>query len=487
MSIYDFASPGAAAVDEMTQGLMERQKLAQMAQEMEQRKLLNESLIRDRETNRKIQEANAQSLAERVKSEAAAREATADERHQKQIAGVTALLSPGQDITGTEATSVLPGYLQRSEGGATLPSKQISDAGVKDSPSQADASVPTRQVFVGTPQQIGMKNLSTDMRTAQESGKPLNRDQIAQRLIDSGVPIDKVGEGVDHLMKGQGQAHSYIVDPKGKVVNTLDMQGDKDSVHVLPNPHASVGDGESGLSPEAMRMAAAHIAKTGNWQSLRSLGVGNISHGDKIAIMNLAAQFDTSTNTFKGDANLPVAPGAVPNIAGNAAQNTANTKALTDLTTNTAAVESFAATAKKNRKIFDEIKNDIPDWGSQWLNRPVRWVARGAGSEAMTSLDIVRQSLQSEYARLISQAKLSGSALTDSARHDIDAGLRDDATVSQFETALDTLEKEGGNRDAAFKETAAKVKSSLGGATVGGAPKAKRRFNRATGQIEDAK
>jgi hypothetical protein len=458
MSTYDFASPGAAAVDEMTAGLLEREKLKRQAMLDELQRQQVESQIKDREANRRIQEEN-------VAGQREAREALADERKQKQIAGVTSLLSPGQDISGTEAASVLPGYLQRTEGGATLPSKQISDAGVKESPSQSDASVPTRQVFMGTPQQIGMKNLADKMRQATEGGKPMNRDQITQAVIDTGVPLAEAGKVVDELTKHTTQSHSYIVDAKGKVVNTLDITGDKDETHVLPNPRADAdaGGGMSGLSPQAKDMAAAQIAKTGNWQSLRSLGMGNISHADKIEIMNRAAQFDTATNTFKGDPGL-----GAPNLAGNAATTKANEAALKDLTQNTAAVESFAQTAKYNRKIFDDIKDDIPDWGNQWLNKPVRWVASSAGSTAMTRLDVVRQSLQSEYGRLISQAKLSGAPLTDSARKDIDAGLGANATVHQFETALDTLEREGANRDKAFNEQIAKTRGALGGATVGG-------------------
>lgn len=243
MSFYDFASPGGEAVDAMTAGLLQREQLKRQAMLDELNRQNIQSQMADRESNRRIQDENAKSLA-------AEREAAAADRKQKEVAGVIQTLKPGQDITGTSAAGLVPGYLQHTEGGATLPSTQFAQALVPGetaptsggsvttkSESQPDASVPTRQVYTGTPQQVGMKNLSDEMRQATEGGKPLNRDQIAQRLIDVGVPIDKVGEGVDHLFKGQGQAHAYVLDANGKVVNTLDIQGDKDMVHGLPKPN----------------------------------------------------------------------------------------------------------------------------------------------------------------------------------------------------------------------------------------------------------
>jgi len=484
MSFYDFASPGSEAHDAIIAGLLQREQLKRQAMLDELNKQNVQSQMADRDANREIQRQNAASLEEE-------RLAHADERRSKAIAGVTSRLTPGQDITGTDAVDTLPTYLQKTEGGATLPSNQtvgvmqanpqaeaVSEE-TKASPSQKDASVPERKVYIGTSLQLGLKQLADEVEKSQAAGTPMDQGKVTERAMALGIPASDVKNYVEEMFKRGHQAKLHVIDASGKEVNSIDINSDHDLVHGLPKPGDDSGLPAQGLTPQALDMVAAAYAR-GDRQTLRSMGWGKASKADKLAIINRAASYDPASGKFADAASPAASPAAAPapgggqappqatpainppNLVRTAAESEAAKKALGNLTDNYAAVEAFSKTATRNTALFNQIKKDVPDWGSKMLNYPVRAISdKILGSTGMTDFQAVRQSLQNEYARLISQPRLQG-VLSDSARQEIEGALSPNATIGQLEHALHTFATETENRRLSFAEQIAETKDLLG-------------------------
>lgn len=109
-------------------------------------------------------------------------------------------------------------------------------------------------------------------------------------------------------------------------------------------------------------------------------------------------------------------------------------------------VQGFMATADKNAALLQETLKTIPDTGIPIFNQPVRAFAKNvAGNKNLAQFATYLQSVQNEYARIISQPNLAGQ-LTDSARHEAEALLDPKATVPQILGSIEALQKEGNNR-----------------------------------------
>jgi hypothetical protein len=109
-------------------------------------------------------------------------------------------------------------------------------------------------------------------------------------------------------------------------------------------------------------------------------------------------------------------------------------------------VQGFMATADKNSALLQETLKKIPDIGIPLFNKPLRSFASSVqGDKNMSQFATYLQSVQNEYARIISQPNLAGQ-LTDSARHEAETLLDPKATVPQIVASIDALQKEGNNR-----------------------------------------
>jgi hypothetical protein len=190
---------------------------------------------------------------------------------------------------------------------------------------------------------------------------------------------------------------------------------------------APVQDAAVTLTPAGLDIAARRFAMDG---SLPPMGMGKQGAAVRTAIINRAAQLDPTLNT-----------------GANKAEQAANSASLTQLQKNADAVDAFAKTAESNRAVFDTI----------------------------------RQSLQSEYARLVSQPSLGGQ-LSDSARKEIETALSPNATVAQMKAALDTFATESNNRKNAIAGQLSEVRGRMSG-SGSGAPRV-RKFNPTTGTLE---
>jgi hypothetical protein len=215
------------------------------------------------------------------------------------------------------------------------------------------------------------------------------------------------------------------------------------------------------LSPEGKAMAAKLYAKTGQ---LPPMGMGAAGANVRTAIIDMAATYDPSTDTFTDKKTGIVIPGG-PDLAANKAAFKANETALVQVTKTISAVESFSGAAKKNGEALKKILDKVPDLNATFLNKPARAAMTALGSTDQTAFNILMRSLNNEYARIVSQPNLSGQ-LTDTARKEMEAALRPDATVQQIKVALETLQLEAGNRYAGLKEQ----QDALNGAIKGGNP-----------------
>jgi hypothetical protein len=123
-----------------------------------------------------------------------------------------------------------------------------------------------------------------------------------------------------------------------------------------------------------------------------------------------------------------------------------NAASLTQQQKSYDAVAGFMATADKNADLLATVLPKIPDVGSPLLNKPLRSLDQKAlGNVSLSQFKTYIQSVQNEYARIISQPNLAGQ-LTDSARHEAQQLLDDNATVAQILGSIQALKNEGTNR-----------------------------------------
>ncbi len=109
-------------------------------------------------------------------------------------------------------------------------------------------------------------------------------------------------------------------------------------------------------------------------------------------------------------------------------------------------VQGFIATADKNAALLDDSLKKIPDTGSPLFNKPLRSFQKDVlGNTDLSQFGTYLQSVQNEYARIISQPNLAGQ-LTDSARKEAETLLDPKSTVPQMLASLQALKNEGNNR-----------------------------------------
>jgi hypothetical protein len=133
-------------------------------------------------------------------------------------------------------------------------------------------------------------------------------------------------------------------------------------------------------------------------------------------------------------------------------------------------VQGFMATADKNAALLQETLKKIPDTGIPLFNQPVRAFAKNvAGNKDLSQFATYLQSVQNEYARIISQPNLAGQ-LTDSARHEAEALLDPKSTVPQILGSIEALQKEGTNRLVSVGEQIQRIQKRMQVGPPGGPP-----------------
>jgi hypothetical protein len=127
------------------------------------------------------------------------------------------------------------------------------------------------------------------------------------------------------------------------------------------------------------------------------------------------------------------------------------------------AVSGFMAAADKNAALLKESLKKLPDTGSPLFNQSLRaFEEKVKGNPAMAEVATYLRSVKNEYARIVSQPNLAGQ-LTDSARHEADALLKDSATVQQMLASLEALSNEGNNRLVSISDQIQRIQQRLNG------------------------
>lgn len=131
-------------------------------------------------------------------------------------------------------------------------------------------------------------------------------------------------------------------------------------------------------------------------------------------------------------------------------------------------VQSFMATADKNAVLLQATLKKLPDIGSPVFNQPLRQFAKNvAGDTNMSQFATYLQSVQNEYARIISQPNLAGQ-LTDSARQEAEHLIDQKATVPQILASVQALSTEGSNRMIAVGEQINRIQQRMNNAPKDG-------------------
>ena len=206
------------------------------------------------------------------------------------------------------------------------------------------------------------------------------------------------------------------------------------------------------LTPQALDMLAEQFAATGK---LPALGMGK-------AAAELRMKIATRAQELRPGVNLAAAGAGYGADAG----------ALKQMQVQADRVDAFEKTAIANLDQAIGAAAQVVDMGSPWFNKPARAVAQGlAGSPDMQRYITARQVAVQEVAKVLSGA-MGNAAVSDSARHEVEALLGPDASLAQIKAAADVLKVDMANRKQAMQEQLAEIRGRTGGGgnTRAGAP-----------------
>lgn len=217
-----------------------------------------------------------------------------------------------------------------------------------------------------------------------------------------------------------------------------------------PKPPAAliVNNNAPKLSDAALDQAAETFYGTGKMPP--NMGRGNVGIARMTQIMNRTAELHPDFNATGAQATFE-----------------ANKKSLDKLQAQTDAVAAFETTAGKNAEILEGVLKKLPDTGTSILNAPLRSLEGKLGSEDIAAFNTIRQSVQNEYSRIISNPTLSGT-MSDSARKEGEAILHGDMTVGQLRTALKILKAETANRHTSYQGQLDQIMGRIRGKSAGG-------------------
>lgn len=173
---------------------------------------------------------------------------------------------------------------------------------------------------------------------------------------------------------------------------------------------------------------------------------------DPIAVAQRAA-IDAKVGAIAADAGMDV-PALRAFYKANQASLTATQKSFDS-------VQSFMRTADRNADLLAKVLPKIPDMGSAVFNGPLRSIDQQAlGSVDVAQFKTYIQSVQNEYARILTQPNLSG-VLSDSARQEAQQLIDPKATVKQILGSIEALRNEGDNRMTSLGEQIQKIQGRM--------------------------
>ncbi len=225
------------------------------------------------------------------------------------------------------------------------------------------------------------------------------------------------------------------------------------------------------LTDQAKQKMAEMFAQTG---VLPNLGMGKAAAANRSDIINRAAK------------DFPQV-----DFATNKAQYQANTTSLKNLQKQSDQTDAFENTAGKNIDIFLNAAKGVVDTGSPLLNRPVRAISESVfGSEKMAAFKTARETALTEAAKVL-ESPQGGGALTVSGREAVKTLSDPNATLGMQVSAMKILRQDMANRKQSNADQIKAITERIGQQNPNNptptTPKATKRYNPATGQIEDIK
>jgi hypothetical protein len=200
------------------------------------------------------------------------------------------------------------------------------------------------------------------------------------------------------------------------------------------------------LSPDALQMAAESYRKTG---VLPSIGRNPQAQAQIINAAGAMGPLDLATEK---------------------AAYAANKASLGSLVKSRDAVTAFENTAGKNLDLFLKTAGKIVDSGVPWINAPLRTLSSaGLGSADQAAYNVARQVAVNEIAKVTGSPSMTG-ALSDSARHEVEAFNPQNATLAQTYRVAQILKQDMANRSQSYNDQIADISRRIGQGGTSKAP-----------------
>lgn len=307
----------------------------------------------------------------------------------------------------------------------------------------------------------------------RESGQPLTPAEVAQikgyeaeksfndapvtvKTMENGRPVEKVMTRAQALAAG-----SFTSQPPASVtinnerMKGLDLPTWATDASRPAGAEANQLDPTIRMTPNGLHQAALNYIANGQFPPT---GRGT----DPIAVAQRAA-ITSKVGAIAADSGMDE-----PALR---AFYKSNSSSLTQQQKSLDTVQGFMATADRNADLLKKTLEKIPDTGSPLLNVPLRSVDQKAlGNVNLSQFRTYVQSVQNEYARIISQPNLSGQ-LTDSARKEAEQLIDPNATVAQIIGSVEALRNEGANRLLSIGEQIQRIQQRMTVTPGGGGPK----------------
>ncbi len=270
----------------------------------------------------------------------------------------------------------------------------------------------------------------------------------AQWTPDTAKALLEQGSSPDQIVAQQNRANEIAKLNSPAQLAAMAAKGDQDARKALDilkqnniaerqasNPNTNIV-----LTPQATQMLATNYQQSGQAPTFARGQAGQAQAN----VYNTAAKTNPTVN-----------------IAANKANYKADAGSLATLQKQRDAVGAFEQTASKNLDLFVNAAGKIPDSGSPWVNAPLRMLdEKLVGSENMAAVNVARQVANNEIAKVTSNPSLAG-ALSDSARHEVEAYNPQNATFKQTLAVAKILRQDMANRRLSLDQGIQQIKGRL--------------------------
>lgn len=380
-----------------------------------------------------------------------------------QVPGIQQKLDPAQPMSKAQlqqygpVVSLTGAYLDKETARQKAQADALEAQTKANVAQRSDAATQLASAFRQGPQAYAAARGKMPMDLARQfPDAPQSEDEIVKSGMTpeqiANQPVEKI-EMKDWLARNPGKTPADFMRYKATLVpayNFAIQTGAAGGSGSGANTDWGALAGKYGISAAALDQAAEKYAQTGQLPPSSRAGAGQARN---TVIMNRAAALHPEAN-----------------LAANAASYGADKGSLAAIQKNLDSVTAFENTAGKNLDMFLNTAKKVVDSGSPWINSPLRAVdMKGLGSADLSAFNAARQVAINEIAKVTGNPGLSGQ-LSDSARHEVEAFIPQNATLKQIYAVASTLKQDMANRHTAYADQIKAIKDRMGGKTE--APKA---------------